>query len=156
MLLTMSNHTISVRIDQGFADLVSEQPIDELARKVLESEGVDTDSEMSVLITDDQTVQDLNRRYRDRDETTDVLSFGLDEGAAFATPPGTLRQLGEVVISFPTARRQAEEAGNEIRDELLHLVAHGILHILGYDHEQPAEAEVMRKKEEVVLQGWEH
>ena len=154
----MPSHTISLRIEPAFADLVSERPVEQIARKVLESEGVDSGSELSVVITSDETVQDLNRRFRDRDETTDVLSFclGLDEGADFATPPGTRRQLGEVVISFPTARRQAGEAGHEVLDELLHLLTHGILHILGYDHEQPDEAEAMRKKEESVLQGWQH
>ena len=157
----MSSYTILVRIEPAFADLVSERPVEQIARTVLESEGVDTGSALSVVITDDETVQDLNRRFRDLDETTDVLSFGLtssglDGGADFATPPGTRRQLGEVVISFPTARRQAEEAGHEVLDELLHLLTHGILHILGYDHEQPDEAEAMRKKEESVLQGWQH
>ncbi|MCH7699115.1 MAG: rRNA maturation RNase YbeY [Chloroflexi bacterium] len=157
----MPSYTISVRIEPAFADLVSERPVEQIARKVLESEGVDSGSELSVVITDDKTVQDLNRRFRDRDETTDVLSFGLlssglDDGASFATPPGTRRQLGEVVISFPTARRQAGEAGHEVLDELLHLLTHGILHILGYDHEQPDEAETMRKKEEATLQSWQH
>ncbi len=160
MLPTMSSYTISLRIERAFVDLVSEQPIQKLAREVLKSEGVDSESELSIVITDDETVQDLNRRYRDRDETTDVLSFslglGLDEGADFATPPGTRRQLGEVVISFPTALRQAGEAGHEVLAELLHLLAHGILHILGYDHEQPDQAQEMREKEEAVLQGWQH
>ena len=157
----MPSYTISVRIEPAFADLVSERPVEQIARKVLESEGVDSGSELSVVITDDKTVQDLNRRFRDRDETTDVLSFGLlssglDDGASFATPPGTRRQLGEVVISFPTARRQAGEAGHEVLDELLYLLTHGILHVLGYDHEQPDEAETMRKKEEATLQSWQH
>ncbi len=157
----MSSYTISVRIEPAFADLVSELPVEQIARKVLEAEGVDSGSELSVVITDDKTVQDLNKRYRDRDETTDVLSFGLlpsglDDGADFATPPGTRRQLGEVVISFPTARRQADEAGHEMLGEVLHLLTHGILHILGYDHEQPDQAKAMRNKEEAVLQGWQH
>lgn len=154
----MSSYRISVRVEPAFSDLVSERPVEQIARKVLESEGADSDSALSVVITDDETVQGLNRRFRDRDETTDVLSFGLDldEGADFTTPPGTRRQLGEVVISFPTARRQADEAGHDVIDELLHLLAHGILHILGYDHEQPDEAEAMRKKEESLLQGWQH
>ena len=152
----MTTYTISVRVEPAFADLVSERPVKQIARKVLESEDVDDGSELSVVITGDETVQELNRRFRDRDETTDVLSFGPDNGTDFATPPGTRRQLGEVVISFPTARRQADEAGHEVLDELLHLLAHGILHILGYDHEQPDEAEAMRKKEESVLQGWQH
>ncbi len=154
----MTTYTISVRVEPAFADLVSERPVKQIARKVLESEDVDDGSELSVVITDDETVQELNRRFRDRDETTDVLSFGLDldTGANFATPPGTRHQLGEVVISLPTARRQAEDAGHELLDELLHLLVHGILHILGYDHEQPKEAEAMREQEESLLQGWQH
>jgi probable rRNA maturation factor len=156
MLLTMSNYSIAISTDPLFVDLVLEPPIDELAKQVLESEGVDDGAELSIVIADDQTVQELNRRYRDRDETTDVLSFGLEEESDFATPPGAIRQLGEVVISIPTARRQAEDAGHDLQDELHHLLAHGILHILGYDHEQQDEAQVMRKKEEAVLQDWQH
>ncbi len=156
MLASMANYTVSIRIEPAYAELVSDGPIGQLARRILESEGVDSDSELSVIITDDETVQGLNLRYRDKDEPTDVLSFGLDEDAGFATPPGTRRQLGEVVISFPTAIRQAEDASQEVHDELLHLLAHGILHILGYDHEQPDEARAMRTKEEAVLKGWQH
>ena len=75
----------------------------------------------------------------------------MDGEEGFVTPPESAKQLGQVVIAFPTALRQAEEAGHDIGVELAHLLAHGILHLLGYDHEAAAEAKLMRSKEEALL-----
>ncbi|MCH8162442.1 MAG: rRNA maturation RNase YbeY [Chloroflexi bacterium] len=130
--------------------------IEEQANKVLAAEQVAPESELSVFVTDDETVRDLNRRFRHIDEPTDVLSFGLDDGPAFATPPDSANQAGEVVISFPTALQQARDAGHDVELELLHLLTHGVLHILGYDHEAPDDARKMQAKEELLLDGWRH
>jgi probable rRNA maturation factor len=69
------------------------------------------------------------------------------------TPPGSGRQLGEIVISYPTAARQAQEAGHPVDEELAHLLVHGVLHLLGHDHQSPAEARRMRAREEALLGG---
>jgi len=83
---------------------------------------------LTVRLTDDAEMRELNRRYRGRDRTTDVLSFTGE-----ATPEG--RHLGDLVISLPVARRQAREAGHPLERELRELVLHGVLHCLGHDHE---------------------
>ncbi|HEY8489456.1 MAG TPA: rRNA maturation RNase YbeY [Dehalococcoidia bacterium] len=119
--------------------------------------------ELSVVLTDDETVRDLNRRFRGVDEPTDVLSFGGEpelaeaesalEAAAprFVLPPGEARHLGDVVISLPTAERQAAEARIPLAAELAHLVVHGVLHLAGYDHEAEEDEAVMRAEEDEIL-----
>lgn len=89
-----------------------------------------TDCEVHVLITGDERIHDLNRRFRDIDRATDVLSF--PDGDVL---PSGLTLLGEIVISLDTARRQAEELGHDELRELSELALHGVLHLVGYDHE---------------------
>ena len=89
--------------------------------------------------------------------TTDVLAFALSEQShgddeRFVVPPGGAVQLGEVVISYEQAMRQAEEQGHPLNREIALLVAHGVLHLLGYDHEYPAEEREMRAMEDRVLE----
>lgn len=89
------------------------------------------DSEVSVLLTGDDRMTELNTAYRNLPETTDVLSFCQEEEEPF--PIGGL--LGDIVVSIPTARRQAQTAGIELIEEVENLVLHGLLHLLGHDHE---------------------
>ncbi len=156
MLGAMPQYTVIVTVESTFAEQVAERSLEEQANKVLAAEQVAPESELSVFVTDDETMQELNCRFRDIDEPTDVLSFGMDEGPAFATPPDSAYQAGEVVISFPTALQQAREAGHDVELELLHLLTHGVLHILGYDHEAPDDARKMHAREELLLDGWRH
>ena len=99
-------------------------------------------SEVSILLTDDREIRILNRDYRGIDRPTDVLSFSMreGEGARFA---GDL--LGDLVLSIPTAARQAREAKRPLLDEATMLLAHGLLHLLGWDHRSKAEDARMRK-----------
>lgn len=95
-------------------------------------------AELSVLLCDDGTIHELNREYRGIDRPTDVLAFAMEEGQAMVV--GTERALlGDVVISVPTARRQAERAGKAIVSEVTFLLAHGLLHLLGFDHRDAGE-----------------
>jgi probable rRNA maturation factor len=126
-----------------------------LAARGLDAERVPA-SELSVLFTDDAGIRDLNRTYRATDEATDVLSFAQGEGEAFARPEGSLPHIGDVIISIETARRQAEQFQVPLQDEVEHLLVHGILHLIGYDHEADAEAQVMRAREEAILGGAHH
>jgi probable rRNA maturation factor len=87
-------------------------------------------SEVHVLITDDSRIRELNRRFRHVDRATDVLSFPDGD----PLPTGSTL-LGEIVISLPTATRQAEELGHDVVRELCELALHGVLHLIGYDHE---------------------
>lgn len=99
-----------------------------------------------VTLTGDQNLREYNSRYRGRDEPTDVLAFAARERATdqrFQPPPGTENWLGDIVISLPRARRQAREAGHPIDDEVRLLAVHGFLHLLGYDHAEPAEETAM-------------
>jgi probable rRNA maturation factor len=91
-------------------------------------------SELSIVLTGDSEVRLLNRQYRKKDKTTDVLSFPLLEGKKLMDGLNGLIPLGDVVISVPQTRRQAIQLGREFRQELALLLVHGILHLLGYDH----------------------
>ena len=98
------------------------------------------DSELSVLITDDSGIRTLNRDYRGKDSATDVLSFPLQNDNAVPAQP----MLGDVVISVDTAERQAVQYGVNLEQELARLLIHGILHLVGYDHENVPDEEVLR------------
>ena len=101
--------------------------------------------EFSLVLSDDDQVHQLNKLYRGKDRPTDVLSFPMREGdfgRLHASLPSAL--LGDVIVSVPTARKQAKEAKRPLLDELTILVAHGLLHLLGWDHETKAKDKLMR------------
>jgi len=98
-------------------------------------------AELSIVLTTDRQIQKLNRLYCKKNKPTDVLSFGMREGE-FREAAGSL--LGDVVISVPTARRQAGEKGVSLDVEVTELLAHGLLHLLGWDHRSGAEDRAMR------------
>lgn len=102
------------------------------------------DAELSVSLVDDDAMAELNQRYRGRSGPTDVLSFSLLEGDHAEYRGG---MLGDVVIDLAVAARQAEAGGRSLDDELLHLLIHGALHLLGFDHELEDEAERMQARE---------
>ncbi len=114
---------------------------------MLEALGLE-ESELSVLLCDDGTIQKLNRRYRNRNRPTDVLAFSMREGPG-PELPGVL--LGDVVISVPTATRQARARGRAIIDEVTFLLAHGLLHLVGYDHGTDAEEQEMSAQTEALV-----
>lgn len=100
-----------------------------------------------VLLTDDATVRDLNARFRDRDRATNVLSFP----AAEMTIPGQAPPLGDLVLAYGVCAAEAEAQGKTLGDHLSHLTVHGVLHLLGRDHEAEAEAEAMEAEERSIL-----
>ena len=119
--------------------------IEERAKRILEILGIEN-SELSVLITGDGEIKELNKTYRGKDRPTDVLSFPMGDRI-----DGKLI-LGDVVISLDTARRQAKELGHSLEEEVERLLVHGILHLLGYDHELGREEErKFRELEERAL-----
>ena len=143
--------TITVDVDTPSAAEVDVDALEQLAGHVLRGENVAPPAEVSVWITDEDELHTLNRQYRDKDSSTDVLSFGNDDDAAFVTAPGQPRYLGDLAISFPHVMRQAEEYGHSRQRELGYLLTHGLLHLLGYDHEEPEDATRMRGREEALL-----
>ena len=111
------------------------------------------DVEISVLLVDIETIRTLNRDYRDKDAATDVLSFPMEEDLPDEAAPQiiggpTERMLGDLVISVERAVEQAAEYGHAVERELAFLTVHGLLHLLGYDHEQGPEAEIEMQAEE--------
>ncbi|HUX48727.1 MAG TPA: rRNA maturation RNase YbeY, partial [Dehalococcoidia bacterium] len=112
--------------------------------------------EVSLVFTDSETVRQLNRDYRGVDEPTDVLAFYMlpqkGSDSSFALPPDGVTRLGEVIISYPQAVEQAREQGHATEKELALLVIHGILHLLGYDHEEAKEEIKMRRRERELLE----
>jgi probable rRNA maturation factor len=109
--------------------------------------------ELSVLLVGDRAMRGLNRVWRGIDRTTDVLSFSQREGRFSEIRP---ELLGDIVICVPQAERQAADAGHSLARELERLLVHGLVHILGYDHERgPAEAARMRRKERQFLERLE-
>ena len=108
-------------------------------------------SELSLELVGDGRMRRLNREYRNKDRTTDVLAFAMRESSS-----PVVALLGDVVVSLPTARRQAKEGGRSLSEELAWLLVHGVLHLCGYDHERsPAEARRMKLREQRVLRTLE-
>jgi rRNA maturation RNase YbeY len=108
------------------------------------------DAELSVLLVSDRVIRRLNRAWRGKDRPTDVLSFAQLEGAG----PSPAPLLGDVVISVPTAKRQARARGETLAAEGERLLIHGLLHLLGYDHERSAaEARRMQRREHALAQA---
>jgi len=124
-----------------------------LARFVLTLEGVDPAVELSVTLVDEGEIRELNLRFRGVDEPTDVLSFPLLEEIA-KEPPALAESpplLGDVIISPQVARKQVKKYGHSLEEEIALLLVHGILHLLGYDHEISADDKIMRTKEKSIL-----
>jgi probable rRNA maturation factor len=148
---------INISIKKDMALPVDKNWLEKIARGVLEAERIASSTEMGLLITDSKTIQKLNRIYRGEDKPTDVLAFemapdvGQEPELSFVSAPDGIRHLGEVVISYPQAIKQAQEQGHGVTQELALLIAHGILHLLGYDHELPVDEQKMRDRENEVL-----
>ena len=146
---------IEVFVEEEFRGVVDGSWVREIVRQVLKAQGVVRLYEVGLVFTDSPTVQRLNRDYRGVDEPTDVLAFymlpqkGID--ASFALPPDGVSRLGEVIISYPQAVAQAKEQEHSPENELALLVIHGILHLLGHDHEEPEEESMMRERERELL-----
>ena len=105
--------------------------------------------EVSIVLTGDKQIHKLNKIYRQKDRPTDVLAFAMDEGEfGSISHAGLARLLGDVIISVETAARQASEREVALLDEVTMLMAHGILHLLGWDHETDAKDRAMRRETE--------
>ena len=126
--------------------------LEQSAQVILSNLG-ETSAELGILFVGDQRMRGLNRRYRGKNYTTDVLAFAMREGRSPHLSHPMPDMLGDVVISVPTAWRQAMEAGRSLDDELAWLLVHGILHLCGYDHESKKEARRMHRRERMILQS---
>jgi len=123
--------------------------LERLAEAALLRHGLPAEAEVSLMLCDDKTIHALNRQWRSVDSPTDVLSFPLLEEGGWRVESELL--LGDVVISVERAASQAVDFGHSIKRELLYLFTHGVLHLLGYDHEGDEERREMRDMEELLL-----
>jgi probable rRNA maturation factor len=149
---------VSVVVDEGLTTVANAALLRRAVRAALEAEGRGARHSVDVRVTDDAGIHALNRAHRGVDRPTDVLSFPLQNaaeapagGAGFVLPPGAVTHLGDIVLSWPRAVAQAAEYGHVVEREAAYLAVHGVLHLLGYDHEVPADAQVMRAHEEVTM-----
>ena len=140
MPIHMQSHVRCVRFDLA--------RLDRFAQAILSDVG-EASAELGILFVGDQRMRGLNRRYRGKDRTTDVLAFAMREA-----PHSSADLLGDVVIAVPTAVRQAKQGQRSLDEELAVLLVHGILHLCGYDHERSEkEARRMRRRERMILRS---
>lgn len=150
-------------------DEVFDFNVDEVVKavvdEVLDTEQCPYESQVNVLLTDNEGIRQFNKEYRDIDKETDVLSFpnldfevpgdfDIDEDAEadYFDPESGELILGDIIISVDKVKEQAESYGHSRKREFAFLVAHSMLHLSGYDHMEPEEAQIMEKKQEAVLQ----
>ncbi|MBU7593627.1 rRNA maturation RNase YbeY [Metabacillus halosaccharovorans] len=140
-------------------ELTEEQikTVEELLQFAADVEDVSEGAELSVTFVTNERIQEVNREYRDKDQPTDVISFALEEmseGELEIVGGDQPRVLGDIIISIPRAREQAEEYGHSFMRELGFLSVHGLLHLLGYDHMTDSEEKVMFKKQKEILNNY--
>jgi len=144
-------YLINVDADDGVDERVDVPALVEMLERVLTEDEVEDGAGLAVVLADDILLRELNLRHREVDAPTDVLSFPADEGEETPSQEGEPAYLGDIVVSVESVERQAGEAGLAAAEELSHVVLHGLLHLLGYDHEESAEEAVMKAREEAVL-----
>ena len=178
LYISVGNDQQNVAIEQ----LLSLVKLDEVIQQTLRLAGITQQVMLTLLITDDNGIQEMNQQYRQQNKPTDVLSFPLldapivqapadqlwtpqekegDEPATnasgqlptFVPPPGTVTNLGDIMMSWPTIERQASEAGHTTLHELLYLLSHGVLHLVGYDDQTEAGYQAMISMQEAALKA---
>ena len=148
---------INILFDEGLEGCLEEGWIENVVEKVLIAQGIDSSVEIGLVIVGQERVRQLNLSYLGRDEPTDVLAFSMlpehsgGDLASFVVAPDGIKHLGEVIISYPQAVIQAEEHHHSIKREIAILIIHGVLHLLGYEHDKPELEHQMRAREAEIL-----
>lgn len=143
--------SIVVEVDDLYAGAVDEHDLAAAIAATLAAEQHDGDA-VTLVVTSDEAVAELNLNYRGVEGPTDVLAFAAQEPApGFVSAPEMSGYLGDVVIAFPYTQRQAAELGRDVADELRLLAVHGTLHLLGYDHADPAGEAAMWARQDAIL-----
>jgi len=142
---------VVIAVSDAFIDEVSAERLSTLLARVLAGEDVEDGAGLSIEIADDELLHELNREHRGVDGPTDVLSFAAEEGEAFPGAPDQPRYLGDIAVSVETVRRNAADAGLTTEQEIDHVLVHGLLHLLGWDHETDEDEAAMRAREEGYL-----
>ena len=138
---------IHIQINEKFQESLDEEKLQETALTVLKHLSISKDDEISVVVEDDEVIHALNLEHLGIDKATDVLSFPSRE----KDPDSGQMYLGDVIISFETAKKQAKVMGHSVSEEVQLLLVHGCLHLMGYDHSEKEEKEKMWEIQERVL-----
>jgi len=150
----VANLILEIQVLEDYQDAVDCSLVQQTVEMILQQEGITDAVEVGVLVTNDETIRGLNHDYRGVDAATDVLSFADDGGTdvLFVTPPDMPRYLGDIVISYERVQSQAADYRHSTQRELAYLMAHAMLHLLGYDHERGSDdAALMRMREETTM-----
>jgi probable rRNA maturation factor len=139
---------ITTEISERYRSKIDAQLIEQAALITLQQQSVGENAELTIVISDDEHLHSLNLQFRDIDAPTDVLSFPAD----IINPEFEAPYLGDVIISYPRAEKQAKVGGHMVNAEVQLLVVHGILHLLGHDHVLPAEKAEMWTNQIEILQ----
>ena len=146
---------ISILFDEGFEQCLAADWLEQVMAGILVLAKASSRSEVSLVITGLERIRQLNKQYLDEDGPTDVISFAMTElpedNQPFINPPDDSVHLGEVIICYPQAVKQAEEHHHDVKKELVLLMIHGALHLLGFDHGTPEEEKTMRGREADIL-----
>lgn len=143
--------SIVIQVLDPFQSLVPTDRLHAALAAILTQENASGD--VTLVITDNPTIADLNQRFLDQDGPTDVLSFPAQDASSttFVLPPDIEPYLGDIIIAYPYAAAQAERLGHAIADELELLTVHGALHLLGYDHAEPEQEAAMWSRQDAIL-----
>ena len=144
--------TVSIEVeDESWLALAG---LDALAQKAVDAAlagaSMKEPGDVALLFTDDSAIAEINAEWRGKDKPTNVLSFPAPD---MPLPEGEARHLGDIVLAHGVIAREAAEQGKTLHDHTAHLIVHGVLHLLGYDHETDAEAEEMERLEAAILNG---
>ena len=142
---------VDIQVPSHYEPLVDQALLRQAVAATVEHQGWQEESEIVVVITDDEEIRALNFEFRDLDEPTDVLSFPGTLGEDFVTPEGYSGYLGDVVISYPRAEEQAARAGHSVAHELQLLTIHGVLHLMGLDDVDEAGWRRMSEAQDAIL-----
>ncbi len=146
---------IELEVDDRYADQVPSVALLALLESILVAETVTPDAQLTIRVTDDELLQELNHTHRGIDAPTDVLSFPAeDDDFPTSEDNEDAGYLGDVAISIPAVHRNAELTGTPVERELQHLTAHGLLHLLGYEHDSDEDEARMRAREVELLGDW--
>lgn len=130
---------------------VSDRKIEQILNIAAKELKIKNSAELSILIAGDQKIKKLNKQYRNKDKVTDVLAFSQIEGEDLVLPQEQENYLGEIIICFPQIKRQAKKINQLVKDELILLIIHGFLHLLGYDDQKDKDYQKMKKIEDKLL-----
>ncbi len=143
--------TVLIANEGELPQILSEEELRSICAHVLKQEGVEREVEISLSFVDEDEMHELNREWRGIDRTTDVLSFECDSAFDESIGPDDTLELGDIILAPEVIARQAPGFGNEPADECRLMLVHGMLHLLGYDHIEDDEAEVMEAREDELL-----